>query len=107
MCVHNAILSYLRINGQVELNVEAIQVLLYIYIYIYYLFYLKFLQTHIYIYIYINISLKDKCNVLCERTDNQASGSREALAVNLIKYNKKHKNNGTYSNTSISKHIQV
>ena len=48
------------------------------------LFYLKFLQTHIYIYIYIyTVSFKDKCNVLCERTDNEASGSRDALAVTL------------------------
>ena len=38
--------------------------------------------------------------MLCERTDNEASGSTEALAVTLIKYNfKKHKNNGKYSNT--------
>ena len=32
--------------------------------------------------------------------DNETSGSTEALAVTLIKYNfKKHKNNGKYSNT--------
>ena len=37
---------------------------------------------------------------LCEKTDNEASGSTEALAVTLIKNNfKKHKNNGKYSNT--------
>ena len=37
---------------------------------------------------------------LCEKTDNEVSGSTEALAVTLIKYNfKKHKNNGKYSNT--------
>ena len=33
------------------------------------------------------VSFLDKCNVLCERTDNEASGSTEALAVTLIKYN--------------------
>ena len=49
-----------------------------------YLFYLQFLQTHIY-----TVSLKDKYNVLCERTYNEASGSRDALAVTLIKFNKK------------------
>ena len=38
--------------------------------------------------------------MLCEKTDNEASGSTEALAATLIKYNfKKHKNNGKYSNT--------
>ena len=47
-------------------------------------------NAYIYIYIYIyTVSLKYKCNVLCERTDNKASGSREALAVILIKYNLK------------------
>ena len=41
-------------------------------------------------------------HVLCEKTDNEASGSTEALAVALIKYNvKMHKNNGKYSNTKI------
>ena len=38
--------------------------------------------------------------MLCEKTENEASGSTEALAATLIKYNfKKHKNNGKYSNT--------
>ena len=38
--------------------------------------------------------------MLCEKTDNEASGSTEARAVTLIKYNfKKDKNNGKYSNT--------
>ena len=38
--------------------------------------------------------------MLCEKTDNEASGSTEALAATLIKYNfKKHKNNGKYNNT--------
>ena len=38
--------------------------------------------------------------MLCEKTDNEASGSTEALAATLIKYNfKKHENNGKYSNT--------
>ena len=38
--------------------------------------------------------------MLCEKTDNEASESTEALAATLIKYNfKKHKNNGKYSNT--------
>ena len=38
--------------------------------------------------------------MLCEKTDNEASGSTEALAATLIKYNfKKDKNNGKYSNT--------
>ena len=38
--------------------------------------------------------------MLCERTNNEASESMEALAVSPIKYNfKKHKNNGKYSNT--------
>ena len=38
--------------------------------------------------------------MLCERTDNEASGSTEALSITIIKYNlKKHKNNGKYSNT--------
>ena len=38
--------------------------------------------------------------MLCEKTDNEASGSTEALAATLIKYNsKKHRNNGKYSNT--------
>ena len=38
--------------------------------------------------------------MLCEKTDNEASGSTEALAATLTKYNfKKHKNNGKYSNT--------
>ena len=49
--------------------------------------------------------------MLCERTDNEASGSREVLAVTLIKYNlkKMHKNNGKYSNTKnkVKKYIHI
>ena len=39
--------------------------------------------------------MKYKCNVFCEMTDNEASGSRKALVVNK----KKHKNNCKYCNT--------
>ena len=45
--------------------------------------------------------MKDRCNVLCERMDNEASGSREELAVTLIKYNKKNIKT-TVSNTKNS-----
>ena len=53
-------------------------------IFVSYFIYLKFLQTHLY-----TVSLKDKCNVLCERTDNEAFGSKKELVVTLIKYNVK------------------
>lgn len=34
--------------------------------------------------------------MLCEWKDNEASGSRAAPPVILVKYNKKHKSNGKY-----------
>ena len=50
----------------------------------------KFPGQYLFIYLFKNfskriykVSFLDKCNILCERTDNEASGSTEALAVTL------------------------
>ena len=50
------------------------------FLFIYFLF--KTFSKRIY-----KVSFLHKCIVLCESTDNEASGSTEALAVTLIKYN--------------------
>ena len=68
-----------------------------------FLFYLFIISPNAYRY---TVSLKGKCNVLCERTDNEASGWSEVLAVTLINIIIKHKNNDEYINTKNKVKIQ-